>query len=52
MLVIMKKYIINLYTNYTVLETLLKFVPPYRVSNSFVIKCFNTSLNAFHGSVS
>jgi hypothetical protein len=51
MLVLLKKYIINLHTNYTGQQPLLKFVPPYPVSNSFATKCFNTGLNSFHGSV-
>lgn len=51
MLVLLKKYIINLHTNYTGQQPLLKFVSLYRVSNGFVTKCFNTGLNIFHGSV-
>jgi hypothetical protein len=51
MLVILKKYIINLHTNYTGQQPLLKFVPHYLVANSFVIKCFNTGLSNCHGSV-
>jgi hypothetical protein len=51
MLGLLKKYIINLHTNYTGQQPLLKYVPPYRVSDSFVVKCFNTGLNSFHGSV-
>lgn len=51
MLVLLKKHIINLHTNHTGQQPPLKFVPSYRVSNSFVIKSFNTGLNSFHGSV-
>jgi len=51
MLVLLKTYVINLHTNYTGQQPLLKFVPPYRVSNNFAIKHFNTGLNSFHASV-